>query len=73
MKRENIQYEHIRGLREDADLTQAEVAKVLNIHQVTYSYYEIGKRDIPTAILIKLAQFYNVTTDYLLGLTNDKK
>ena len=72
MKREFVRYEHIRNLREDADLTQADVAKVLNIHQVTYSYYEIGKRDIPTDILIKLAKFYDVSTDYLLGLTNNK-
>ena len=65
-----IPYPHIRDLREDADLTQSDIAKVLNCSQVAYSYYEIGRRDIPTEILIKLADFYNCSTDYLLGRTN---
>lgn len=65
-------YPHIRDLREDSDLTQADMAKVLNCTQAAYSYYEIGKRDIPTQVLIKLAQYYKTSTDYLLGLTNIK-
>ncbi len=65
-------YQHIKDLREDADLTQADLAEVLNCTQASYSYYEIGKRDIPTQVLIKLAKYYKTSTDYLLGLTNDK-
>ena len=67
------QYRHIRDLREDADLTQGYIAKMLGCSQVAYSYYEIGKRDIPTDILIKLANFYNVSIDYLLDQTKNKK
>lgn len=61
-------YKRIRDLREDRDLTQKEVAKILNCTQVCYSRYELGTRDIPTDVLITLARFYNVTTDYILGL-----
>ena len=57
----------MRNLREDNDLTQKQVAKILNCSQQVYSNYELGQRDIPTAILIKLADYYNVTTDYILG------
>ena len=64
-------YQRIRDLREDADLTQKELAKVLNCSQQVYSNYELGQRDIPTVILIELAKFYNTTTDYILGLTNN--
>ena len=67
-----VVYPHIRDLREDADLTQADIAKVLNCTQASYSYYEIGRRDIPTQTLIKLANYYNTSVDYLLGLTNSK-
>ena len=63
----------IRNLREDADLTQSDLAKVLNCSQVCYSYYENGQRDIPTDVLIKLANYYGVSTDYILGLTNERK
>ncbi len=73
MARKIIRYQHIRDLREDADLSQADVAKILNCSQVVYSYYEIGNRDIPTDYLIMLAKFYKCSTDYLLGLTNIKK
>lgn len=66
-------FPHIRELREDSNLSQEDIASVLNCSQVAYSYYEIGRRDIPTEILIKLAQFYNCSVDYLLGLTNQKK
>ena len=60
-------YKRIRDLREDHDLTQKQLAKILNCSQQVYSNYELGQRDIPTAILIKLADYYNVTTDYILG------
>ena len=63
----DIMYKRIRDLREDHDLTQKQVAKILNCSQQVYSNYELGQRDIPTAILIKLADYYNVTTDYILG------
>ena len=61
-------YQRIRDLREDRDLTQRELADVLHCSQQVYSNYELGQRDIPTDILIKLATFYNVSTDYILGL-----
>lgn len=63
-------YRRIRELREDNDLTQREVAEMLGMSQTGYSKYETGTNDIPTAILIKLADFYNVSVDYLLGRTN---
>ena len=66
-------FKRIRDLREDKDITQKEMAKQLNCSQQVYSNYELGQRDIPTDILIKLAKFHNVSTDYILGLTDDKK
>ena len=66
-------YKRIRDLREDKDLTQKEVANFLNMSQTGYSQYEIGKNDIPTSILIKLALFHNTSTDYILELTNVKE
>ena len=60
-------YQRIRDLREDRDLTQAEMAQILYCSQQVYSNYELGQRDIPTKVLISLAK---TTTDYLLGLTN---
>lgn len=66
-------YKRIRDLREDRDLTQKELSQVLNCSQQVYSNYELGQRDIPTDILIKLALFYNVSTDYILGLDNEPK
>lgn len=63
-------YRRIRDLREDRDLSQREIAEYLNCTQVCYSYYELGKRDIPTGVLISLSTFYNTSVDYLLGLTN---
>ena len=59
----------IRDLREDHDLKQRQLADYLNCSQRVYSNYELGQRDIPTDILIKLSAFYNVSVDYLLGLT----
>ncbi len=63
-------YQRIRDLREDHDLKQKDLAAYLNCTQVCYSRYELGQRDIPTDVLIKLAKFYNTSTDYLLGLTD---
>ena len=66
-------YPRIRNLREDRDLSQTKVAKMLGMSQTGYSKYETGENDIPTAILIKLARFYGTSVDYLLGETNQKK
>ncbi|MDE5825633.1 MAG: helix-turn-helix transcriptional regulator [Lachnospiraceae bacterium] len=66
-------YYRIKNLREDADLTQTEISQRLNISQRAYSHYENGTRDIPTNILIALADFHNVSIDYLLERTNSKK
>lgn len=66
-------YKRIKDMREDRDLLQKDVADYLHCTQVCYSYYEIGRRDIPTDVLIKLALFYNTSIDYLLGLTDNKK
>lgn len=65
-------YERIRNLREDADCTQAEIGKQINVPQRTYAYYESGERMIPPQVLIALAKFYHVSVDYLLGLTDQK-
>lgn len=64
-----MKYQRIRDLREDADLYQKELAELLHCSQQTYSDYECGKLDIPTDVLIKLANYYNTTTDYILGRT----
>lgn len=66
-------YPRIRNLREDKDLTQTELAIYLNCSQRIYSNYERGDVDIPTHILIKLADFHHTSTDYLLGRTNTKE
>ena len=66
-------FPRIRHLREDADLTQTQISKILNISQRAYSHYENGTRDIPTAILISIADFYQVSIDYLLERTNNKE
>lgn len=60
----------IRDLREDHDYTQKKLADYLQIHQTTYSSYELGKLGIPCDVLIQLALFYDVSVDYLLGLTD---
>lgn len=62
----------IKDLREDRDLTQTDISKMLNISQVAYSYYELNRRSVPLEILCKLADFYNVSVDYLLYRTNDR-
>lgn len=66
-------YQRIRDLREDRDLKQRQIAEFLNCSQQVYSNYELGQRDIPTDVLIRLSQLYNVSVDYLLGLTPNPK
>lgn len=66
-------YPRIRDLRQDADLSQEEFAKILGMSQTGYSKYETGENDIPTQILIKMARYYKTSVDYILGLTNDVK
>lgn len=65
-------YHNIRNLREDNDKTQKEIADYLHIKQTTYSKYELGKINIPVEMLEKLADYYNVSVDYLLGRTKNK-
>ncbi len=65
-------YRRLRDLREDKDLTQKDIANILNISQRGYSHYETGNNDIPTEILIRLADFYDTSVNYLLGRTNNK-
>ena len=66
-------YERIRNLREDHDLKQEDLARLLHCTQACYTIYESGKRDIPTEVLRKLADFDNVSIDYLLGHTSRKE
>ena len=66
-------YKRIRDLREDSDLNQTSIAKMLGMSQTGYSKYETGENDIPTQILIKLARFYNTSIDYILGETDIRK
>lgn len=66
-------YENIRNLREDHDKLQIELAAYLNIKQTTYSKYELGKINVPIEAFIKLADYYDVSIDYLVGRTKDKK
>ena len=65
-------YKRIRDLREDRDMTQRQVAEMLGMSQTGYSKYETGENDIPTTILIKLADYYKTSVDYLLGRTDKK-
>ena len=61
----------IKDLREDRDITQKEIAAYLHVKQNTYSQYENGQRQLPIECLIALAKYYRVSTDYILGLTDD--
>lgn len=65
-------FQRIRDMREDADLKQNDMAKILHCSQQAYSNYELGQRDIPTDILIALAEYHKTNVDYLLGLTKNK-
>jgi transcriptional regulator with XRE-family HTH domain len=66
-------FERIRNLREDKDMTQTEIAQILNISQRTYSRYENGERSIPIEILSGIADYHNTSVDYLICRTNIKK
>ena len=66
-------YENLRALREDRDVKQKDMAEYLQVHQTTYSDYELGKLNIPTETLVKLALFFNTSVDYILGLTCEVK
>lgn len=66
-------YEHMRGLREDKDLSQEQIAELLRVHQTTYSDYELGRVNIPVPALCQLADFYHTSIDYLVGLTDDSR
>ncbi len=63
-------YNRIRTLRKEHNLTQKQIAKILNMSQTGYSKYETGENDLPTVVLIKLADYYNTSTDYILNRTN---
>ena len=66
-------FQRLKDLREDKDMKQAEIAEILGIRQTVYSRYERGFQNIPLEHLLKLADFYNVSTDYILGRTNNPK
>ena len=66
-------YERIRDLRQDKDKTQADIAKLLNVHLTQYRRWETGESEIPAHIVITLSKYYKVSTDYILGLTNEIK
>lgn len=66
-----MQFKNLRGIREDKDIRQREIAKYLNVSQNTYSQYETGVISLTAEVLIKLADYYNVSIDYLLDRTNN--
>lgn len=63
----------LRDMREDRDLTQAQMADLLKVHQTTYSDYEIGRLNVPIDVFIKLAKFYETSIDFLAGITDNPK
>ena len=67
-----MSFQRIRDLREDADLTQTEMGKAINLPQRTYAYYESGERTVPPEVLISLAKYHKTTVDYILGLTDKR-
>lgn len=68
-----MRYPRLRDLREDHDMTQDALVKQLGMHKTTYTNYEQGKREPPFSLMIQLAQLYNVTLDYISGLTSDPR
>ena len=66
-------YDRIRQLREDADLTQEKMGFAINVPQRTYAYYESGQRMVPPRVLCALADYHDVSVDYILGRTNQRK
>ena len=73
MRNEILRFERIRNLRLDRELSQQQIAELLNVKQNTYSQYEIGVLNYPVDVLIKLADFYQTSTDYLLGRTDERR
>lgn len=71
--KERKDYKRVKELREDNDLTQKDLGEILKISQRGYAHYECGDYDLTGELIIKLANYYNVSTDYLLGLTNIKQ
>lgn len=69
----NMYFKRLRDLREDADLTQTELSKYLHVSKRSYSHYENGTRNIPVDIVVSIADFYDVSVDYILERTNNKK
>ena len=68
-----LEFERIRLLRENKNITQQKLAEYLHVSQRTYSRYELGQHDIPTELLIEISNFHGVSVDYILGLTNNPK
>ena len=68
-----MEIKRIRDLREDHDKTQKEIAEILNMHRSVYRRYESGERETPAWVIVKLAEYYRVSTDYLLGLSDDPR
>ena len=68
-----MKFDNIKNLREDVDQTQTQLANYLNVKQTTYSKYELGKINVPVEVLIKLADYYDVTLDYIVGRSKKKK
>lgn len=71
MRTEILKYGRIRDIRNDRGLTQEQIAKILHVSQNTYSQYEIGTTRFPLDVVVKLAEYYNVSMDYLVGLTDE--
>lgn len=69
----NPKYQRIQDLRNDADLSQKQISEILQISQRSYSHYETGSRGIPIEMLIRLANYYDISIDYIVGRTNNKK
>lgn len=68
-----MKYQRIQDLRVDSDLSQKEIGEILHVSQRSYSHYETGSRSIPIELLIRLADYYNTSIDYLVGRTNNKE
>ena len=68
-----MEIKRIRDLREDHDKTQQQIAELLNMHRSVYRRYENGERETPAWVVVKLAEYYRVSTDYLLGLSDDPR
>lgn len=63
----------LRDIREDRDITQTQLAEILHIKQNTYSQYENGQRGLPVDVLVKLAEYFDTSTDYILGITDESR